>query len=194
MWDVYRISTAWSTSCFGVFAISLISSMQIIKTMIRKDTRKSMNIHCGFSNKYIQMEIVSLTALVVINSVVFPLVKQFISSSYNYNISNKLTLKEIAITMAIYWLVFIANGVCFGASFVIGESISVELIPKHVSGAISGIKGMTRMFTKGLLCFVVGVLWDINYDWMWYIQGIQCGTALLIVISVACLESAGLFT
>ena len=201
MIEIYNIHTAWSTSGIAVWSISLILSMQLGKRMIQNDVNRFANNgnynnnKLGLSNKYIRIEFVTLTGLTLIYFTIFPLIKQFSIDLYGGDDINdgSLTLSQTAVIMTMYWSAFIASGVFFGISYVISEFITVEIMPKDVASTISGIKGMIRQFSKGVFCLIVGLLWNFNYDWMWYIAGIQCGTALLIVILVACIESAAWF-
>ena len=216
MYDVYNINTAWSTSGCAVFSISLMIGMQIIKKKIRNDAR-SKNIYTndhddnsdnynnsnsnpngnkyGLSNKYVKIIILNSIILSVINLGVFPLIELIASDMYgSANVySGNLANTQIAVIMIMYWFVFIVNGICFGMAYITSEAITVDLMPKHLASIISGIKGMTRMCSKGFFCLVVGLLWNTSHDYIWYVQGIQCSTALIMIVLVGCFESSGMF-
>ena len=71
----------------------------------------------------------------------------------------------------------------------IAEVIMLEVQPKDMAGRISGLKGFIREMTCAFGILVVGLLWDIDYQWFWYAQASAFTIGLLLMLSVVVCET-----
>ena len=86
-----------------------------------------------------------------------------------------------------YWIYCALLGLCFALVSSSGDSIMMQIMPKIAAGKGFGAKTATVYFIKAIPSLIVGLLWDSDHNWLFYIFAISFVFVLiLLLVVVAC--------
>ena len=138
-------------------------------TMQSQSSMQMSNIY-DFKNIFVSIALVCYVILIIFACVICPF--------------NLLDPIENDSYVAAFWFYVALNGWLFGMLMMCQEMILLEVQPKHISGRVNGLKGAMRQFSRGFWAFMVGVMWDYNVDWFFYMQAVNYASAFVLMLSV----------
>ena len=83
------------------------------------------------------------------------------------------------------WICVGLIGFCYGIASICLTTIIVDIMPKNVTGRVAGANMFIQYCAKGIGSLIVGLLWDISYQWLWYYSAICAFICLILLIIVS---------
>ena len=182
------ISTAQLTVCtlfliLGMQAMTIIgeklkAKQFAIGNSARGDHDESMlhvRMKYNLKNFFVMSLIVSYAVLILLTSVVIP-----------YNIFDP---NDNSSYIGTFWVYVILMGFFWGFAAMGQEIILLEIQPKHMTGRVAGIKELIRFTLRGSITLIIGLLWNLSYEWFWYVQGVCYVSSFILLLGVMIAES-----
>ena len=185
--DKYNASIIISTSHLSVLLIFIMigiaCSMKLfedIQTIIDNNNKNNINniennkyLTYNFNNVLIQSSLIAL----VIGAI------SFFAIIPNINLSNN------DLYIYIFFIYFIILGFCFGIPFMNLESIKIQMRHPNIIGKLEGATVLILSFFQSIGVLLVGLLWNISYESVFYGCGVIFGLSALCILFIACVES-----
>lgn len=87
-----------------------------------------------------------------------------------------------------FWIYISMIGFGMGMNVLTLGAMLVPIMPHQLTGSVMGLKLFVAYCIKSVGALVVGCLWDVSYDWLWYATGLFTAVCLGLVIVVAFVE------
>ena len=94
----------------------------------------------------------------------------------------------------LYWIYMFFYGMFHGVIYASIDAILVELVPKEIAGKGFGAKVGTCQFVKAFPPLIVGILWDYDHNWLFYVQGWDFAIVFVLACVFVFCEASGKFT
>ena len=154
---------------------AMASSSSLDQISYSSSTSIMAHVRYDCSNKLVMLSIVTYIITILVTLIVYPL-----------NVLDPINDDSYIWTFWIYDAIY---GFFWGILSMAVEMIILEVQPKHLVGRISGIKGFVREMTRAFGILVVGLLWDSDLQWFWYVQAVSLMIALLLMIALVGTET-----
>ena len=187
----YSVTTTISSLQYSLYAIGYGIGNIIGKkllNMAQKQKLETSGTLCegaqyffGYSSVFVISSITACSICVVLTGIILPYknilkVSIFASNNEYVNIIG-------------YWLGLPVYGFWFGIAFYSILCMTIDVMPKKVVGIMHGITQFGRILTKGMMCLIVGALWDVSYDYLWFVSMVAFGVTLFIIIVIIIIEA-----
>ena len=93
-----------------------------------------------------------------------------------------------------FWIYVSMIGFSIGVDITGLGAMLVPLIPHGSSGTILGLRVGAGYCIRACSALVIGCLWNMSYEWLWYGIGLFSCVSLVVVLIVAMVEQSNLFT
>eukprot|EP01084_Bolivina_argentea_P261815 442599_1 len=164
MRDRYNVSIVISTLQIGCEYFFLIIGIGLINQI------QSKNIITFTKTNNIILFIMFLSYVICI----FLLLYCFPTSNNNNN-NNVATIN--------YWFYNALYGLFCGILLFIQQIIIINNQSIHQIGRTAGMQEIFKEAMRSMIVLVIGLLWNVNIQWMWYTQAIAFGLALILLVA-----------
>lgn len=160
--------------------LNLLVTQKRIKTINRLDNSTS-RIKFDFNNTHVIIVIISNVLIVFFSGAVFTNNLYLSKLIKNDNINNIIVIQNW-VCLPIYGMVTTIGAVSLAAMY-------YQIVPRKIGGFFTGIRVSIMITGKAFAIIIIGMMWNVSFQWLWHAQAIAGGIVICLVVIIASLEA-----
>ena len=92
-----------------------------------------------------------------------------------------------------FWIYFLLHGFAVGMNVLTLTAMLAPIMPHNLTGSIIGGKVCISYWIKAGGALLVGCLWDISHNWLWYGTGLFVAASLILLLVIVVVEKSNAY-